>query len=883
MYTGLTKAGEIYLANRLANKLPVNFLKVKIGNGTVPHGADASETTELYSFKKEIQILDITQTDNVARIRVLIDNSDVEQGFFMKELGVYVDDNGKEKLYWYVYEDNGQYVHSKTERAIQFDLELVMEVTSSNSTILDWNKDKVWISKNYFDEKVRTFEIPTIAELQSRKNLKVGDIVEVLGYYTAGDGAGHKRIIANEDDGSGVQLNNKLWANIVHNGEVNVSWFGCKYNSLESARTNYTNLLKTINYNQTINITGDLYVEQNGDNVVTSENLILKGKDKAKLILCTNFEKTDWFLINKNLKNLSFTDLEVEFNATTERASVLFAINGMIKVNNCNIEKCVFNINTNGRLMSWNNANTNIKPDLSLHGFDVFNLKNNTFNNILNSFILLNDVIYRKFNILNNKINNFYYTFINCGATNENTFVNEVTNNRLITNIYNNTVINDDNFILNESKEQSYYCFVLFEANVINYKDNYIEGIKSQDKAPLYDAYFSGNYLYYENNTWKNNLCFNITKDNYQMMKSKGVINKYYRNNTYIIEEEWLNKFNVDEKARWLQLEQQTSSSSNIVIDNNYIDVYSLQFYTSSQAITNYSFTNNKINCKKWKNTPFMLGHSDEKIVNSDYIVKNNILNLGEGTDTQSFFQTFNANSLNSIYRNIAIENNSSYFYFNDSVKYFYCISFDIFGKSVAINNNSFIQTKENSTVFQSFQRYKAIYAERFIGINNLFSAFKKIRGESYYSFFNIIPRVNTDTNFKFTNTFSGRLLNSLYGDFYHRREILDIPKISFKIKYTIKKETEQDEILYLFFSLERINGKEIIEHYNSVGTLETTTIDDTSITETKRFNMYFKNSNGDILKSFYQGNILENKFSCYLYPELNFDLLETEIKIIGG
>ena len=215
MYTGLTKAGEIYLANRLANKLPVNFLKVKIGNGTVPHGADASETTELYSFKKEIQILDITQTDNVARIRVLIDNSDVEQGFFMKELGVYVDDNGKEKLYWYVYEDNGQYVHSKTERAIQFDLELVMEVTSSNSTILDWNKDKVWISKNYFDEKVRTFEIPTIAELQSRKNLKVGDIVEVLGYYTAGDGAGHKRIISDIDDGTGIKLSNGLYANLV--------------------------------------------------------------------------------------------------------------------------------------------------------------------------------------------------------------------------------------------------------------------------------------------------------------------------------------------------------------------------------------------------------------------------------------------------------------------------------------------------------------------------------------------------------------------------------------------------------------------------------------------------------------------------------------------
>ncbi|WP_308575887.1 hypothetical protein [uncultured Fusobacterium sp.] len=251
MYTGLTKAGEIYLANRLANKLPVNFLKVKIGNGTVPHGADASETTELYSFKKEIQILDITQTDNVARIRVLIDNSDVEQGFFMKELGVYVDDNGKEKLYWYVYEDNGQYVHSKTERAIQFDLELVMEVTSSNSTILDWNKDKVWISKNYFDEKVRTFEIPTIAELQSRKNLKIGDIVEVLGYYSAGDGAGHKRIIANEDDGSGVQLDNGLYANIVHNKKVNVDWLGAKGDGVTD---DYNSIVKAINYSTVKNI-----------------------------------------------------------------------------------------------------------------------------------------------------------------------------------------------------------------------------------------------------------------------------------------------------------------------------------------------------------------------------------------------------------------------------------------------------------------------------------------------------------------------------------------------------------------------------------------------------------------------------------------------------
>lgn len=68
----------------------------------------------------------------------------------------------------------------------------------------------------------------TIEKLQKAFWLKEGEVVEVLGYYSPGDGAGHKRIIKAEDDRSGVQLSNNLWACIVHNGEVNVSWFGAK-------------------------------------------------------------------------------------------------------------------------------------------------------------------------------------------------------------------------------------------------------------------------------------------------------------------------------------------------------------------------------------------------------------------------------------------------------------------------------------------------------------------------------------------------------------------------------------------------------------------------------------------------------------------------------
>ena len=72
------------------------------------------------------------------------------------------------------------------------------------------------------------FKPKQVANIEILKNVnaKVDEVYEVLGYYRFDDGATHKRKIAREDDGSGVQLANKLWANILHDGELHVEWFG---------------------------------------------------------------------------------------------------------------------------------------------------------------------------------------------------------------------------------------------------------------------------------------------------------------------------------------------------------------------------------------------------------------------------------------------------------------------------------------------------------------------------------------------------------------------------------------------------------------------------------------------------------------------------------
>ena len=58
-------------------------------------------------------------------------------------------------------------------------------------------------------EELKTFDFP------------VGKVVEVLGYYKAGDGANHKRIISNTEKGfNSITLNNGLYANLIKDSDI---------------------------------------------------------------------------------------------------------------------------------------------------------------------------------------------------------------------------------------------------------------------------------------------------------------------------------------------------------------------------------------------------------------------------------------------------------------------------------------------------------------------------------------------------------------------------------------------------------------------------------------------------------------------------------------
>ena len=149
----LTKKGADYLATRLANELAVEFLKVEIGDGAVVSGQNPKNQTSLISYKKDVRILKKEQENNAINLTIQITNDDITQGFYLKEIGIYVNDSSSNGcLYWYCNEDNAQYIPAKTDSVIAFEIDIRMEVTNSDATIINWNGKNTWINKEYLEE-----------------------------------------------------------------------------------------------------------------------------------------------------------------------------------------------------------------------------------------------------------------------------------------------------------------------------------------------------------------------------------------------------------------------------------------------------------------------------------------------------------------------------------------------------------------------------------------------------------------------------------------------------------------------------------------------------------------------------------------------------------
>lgn len=152
-YNGLTNAGAAYLAARQSNKLPVEFLKAKVGNGIVPSGTDPAELTDIISGKMEVEITDIHQVERALKMTVQISNESLTTGFYLTEIAIFVNDNGTPVLYWYIGKDNGTYVPDST-KPMKYKNILNIEVSSTPVTTVNYTGKELWVDEARLAEVV---------------------------------------------------------------------------------------------------------------------------------------------------------------------------------------------------------------------------------------------------------------------------------------------------------------------------------------------------------------------------------------------------------------------------------------------------------------------------------------------------------------------------------------------------------------------------------------------------------------------------------------------------------------------------------------------------------------------------------------------------------
>jgi len=136
----LTDKGAELIANSNANALPIEFTKIKIGNGELV--GDPTQLTDLINVWKEIGITSSTQTGNDLRIRGVYTNLGLTSSVEVKEIGIYAkNSNMTEVLYCYLNDGAGETLPPESSGVVERvrDLVLTVENTSSVNVTLDNN------------------------------------------------------------------------------------------------------------------------------------------------------------------------------------------------------------------------------------------------------------------------------------------------------------------------------------------------------------------------------------------------------------------------------------------------------------------------------------------------------------------------------------------------------------------------------------------------------------------------------------------------------------------------------------------------------------------------------------------------------------------------
>lgn len=155
MFNGMTDAGRKYLAKCQATNKPITFTTIKLGNGTLDDLENPEQFTDLKSLKKEVSITNKEQVDDAVRLTLEFSNEGILEGFFLKEIGVYVQDEGQEVLYWYVNDAmEANWLPPASRAPVKYKYSLNILATNLESLVVNWSGSEFFITKEFLEQEL---------------------------------------------------------------------------------------------------------------------------------------------------------------------------------------------------------------------------------------------------------------------------------------------------------------------------------------------------------------------------------------------------------------------------------------------------------------------------------------------------------------------------------------------------------------------------------------------------------------------------------------------------------------------------------------------------------------------------------------------------------
>lgn len=151
-FSGLTKKGRAYLVKCQATSTPIQFTKMKFGDGKLIDNENPADLIDIKNIKIEKSILSKEQKGDAVVLTTVIDNVSLEEGYFPRETGIYVLDEGVEVLYFYMNDgDETSWIPPEADGPHRMEVKINLISSNTGSVVVHNDGKDLYITKEYLE------------------------------------------------------------------------------------------------------------------------------------------------------------------------------------------------------------------------------------------------------------------------------------------------------------------------------------------------------------------------------------------------------------------------------------------------------------------------------------------------------------------------------------------------------------------------------------------------------------------------------------------------------------------------------------------------------------------------------------------------------------